>query len=146
MNNIKRVTLVRPANNGWICSTDHLGETALVSHKVVEHNGMDRGDSLISSVVPHHSAPRVDYYCVWAHPEVPGTLDLHVCEEALQELEEDGGAILAGDLGQEVGDILYHAGLVGKFVYFDKNSPTDTATDVWYTVNRKGVDIFEVDE
>ena len=144
MNNIKRVTLVRPSGNSWLCSTGDSGETALVSSKVVDHNNLSAGDSLISAVVPHHSAPRVDYYCVWAHPENPDTITLELCAEALDDLEQER-VLLAGEIGTEIGDVLYHASLVGKFVYFHNEQSTDSEMDVWYTIDREGVDIFEVE-
>lgn len=145
MNNVKRVTLVRQSGNSWVCSTGDDNKSALISSKVVEHNNLGAGDSLISAVVPHHSAPRVDYYCVWAHPEDPEKITLELVAEALADLENDKGALLASEIGTEIGDVLYHASLVGKFVYFHNEQPTDSEMDVWYTVNRDGVDIFEVE-
>jgi len=139
---VSLIYLKYKSGRGWIAETSH-GETAFVIGDAVGRNGQ-QGDCLVAALETHQNAPHSepDFYAAWAIPE--GEVNYDTVMDALGRLRETD-ALRGSEIGIGNGDILYHAGLVAKFVKQDRRTELDAGSDIWYSVTPDDceVGIFE---
>ena len=139
---VAEIYLKFPNGRGWIAETD-TKETVFVIGDAVGYKPQ-KGNCLIAALETHQNAPSPDFYAAWAIPE--GVVTLQTVTDALAALSETD-ALTGEEVGTGNGDILYHAGLVAKFVKQDRRKPLNAGTDIWYSVTPEEceVGIFEND-
>jgi len=117
------------SGRGWICQTNE-GKTVFVIGDAVGYNAQ-KGDCFVAAIETHQNAPEPHYYAAWAIAKSEST-NLVSVQTALALLTATD-AIRGDELGIGNGDILYHAGLVAKFVKQDRRTQLDAGTDIWYS-------------
>lgn len=132
---VAEITLIEPVDSGYIASTPD-GKNCFVAAKVVAQNAMKAGDKLTGALVPHKFSRDCGWFAEWVVPSRLVTIE--EVNQALALLQE-GGAMMACDLGIHAADILFHAGLAQKIVGFDRRQDVDASKHIAYTIELESV-------
>lgn len=129
-NGVSLITLAYPKGRGWIAK-DESNRDVFIGNDAFGRNPPEKGDEYIAATEKHQNAPAIDLYAAWA--VAYGVVTMDTINNAITDLKNTD-AILAADLGTNNGDILYHAGIVAKFVKQDRRKQLDPAQDIWYSI------------
>lgn len=140
---IEVVTIDKPQGSGFLAYTCS-GESVFIIAEPVCKAGLTIGDKMIAVLVPHRYRPQVMWFADWA--VAYGDVTMETVQAARDDLEEEGGAFTAEEIGIHEGDLLYRAGIATKYITLHKKKSIDSYKDISYSVYPETVGVCELED